>query len=67
MAEERIRDRSQRTVGYIVSEFRGRQRGLDSHRRTLGYYDADRDVTMDAGQRIIARGNVLASLILYAD
>lgn len=66
MAEERIRDRNQRTMGYIVSEFRGRQRGLNSHRRTLGYYDADRDVTMDAGQRIIARGNVLASLIFNA-
>ena len=67
MNQKTIKDRYQRTLGYIVSEFRGRQRGLDSHRRTLGYYDADRDVTMDAGQRIIARGNVLASLIFNAD
>ncbi|AWI86941.1 hypothetical protein C0214_00280 [Methylobacterium sp. DM1] len=67
MSRETIKDRYQRTLGYIVTEFGGRQKALDAAQRTLGYYDPQQDVTKDAGQRTIARGNVLASLIFDAD
>lgn len=44
-----------------------RQKALDPAQRTLGYYYPGQDVTKDAGQRTIAHGNVLASLIYDAD
>ena len=67
MSQQTIKDRYQRTLGYIVTEFGGRQKALDASRRTLGYYYLQQDVTKDARQRTIAHGNVLASLIYNAD
>jgi hypothetical protein len=67
MSRETIKDRYQRTLGYIVIENGGRQKALDAAQRTLGYYYPQQDVTKDAGQRTIAHGNVLASLIYYAE
>ena len=67
MSQQTIKDRYQRTLGYIVTEFGGRQKALDASRRTLGYYYPQQDVTKDAAQRTIAHGNVLASLIYDAD
>lgn len=67
MSRETIKDRYQRTLGYIITENSGRQKALDAAQRTLGYYYPDQDVTKDAGQRTIAHGNVLASLIYDAD
>lgn len=63
MSREAIKDRYQRTLGYIVTEPSGRQKALDAAQRTLGYYYPEQDVTKDARQRTIAHGNVLASLI----
>jgi len=67
MSQKTIKDRYQRTLGYIVTEFRGRQKALNAARRTLGYYYPQQDVTKDAAQRTIAHGNVLASLIYDAE
>ena len=67
MSHETIKDRYQRTLGYIVTENSGRQKALDAARRTLGYYYPQQDVTKDAAQRTIAHGNVLASLIYDAE
>ena len=67
MSRETIKDRYQRTLGYIVTENGGRQKALDAARRTLGYYYPQQDTTKDAGQRTIAHGNVLASLIFDAN
>ena len=67
MSRETIKDRYQRTLGYIVTENGGRQKALDAARRTLGYYYPQQDVTKDAAQRTIAHGNVLASLIYDAE
>ena len=67
MSRETIKDRYQRTLDYIVTENGGRQKALDAARRTLGYYYPQHDVTKDAGQRTIAHGNVLASLIYDAE
>ncbi|MER2218883.1 hypothetical protein [Methylobacterium brachiatum] len=67
MSRETIKDRYQRTLGYIVTENSGRQKALDVAQRTLGYYYPGQNVTKDAGQRTIAHGNVLASLISGAD
>ena len=66
MSQQTIKDRYQRTLGYIVTEFNGRQKALDASRRTLGYYYPQQDITKDAAQRTIAHGNVLASLIYDA-
>jgi hypothetical protein len=52
---------------YLVTENSGRQKALDAAQRTLGYYHPEQDVTKDAGQRTIAPGNVLASLIFDAN
>ncbi len=67
MRREIIKDRYQRTLGYIVTEGSGRQKALDAAQRTLGYYYPQQNVTKDAGQRTIAHGNVLASLIYDTD
>lgn len=66
MSRETIKDRYQRTLGYIITEGSGRQKALDAAQRTLGYYYPQQDVTKDAAQRTIAHGNVLASLIFDA-
>lgn len=66
MSRETIKDRYQRTLGYIITEGSGRQKALDAAQRTLGYYYPRQDVTKDAAQRTIAHGNVLASLIYDA-
>jgi hypothetical protein len=67
MNRETIKDRRQRTLGYVVTKHNPRQKALDAAQRTLGYYYPEQDVTKDAGQRTIAHGNVLASLIYDAD
>ncbi len=66
MSRETIKDRYQRTLGYIITEPGGRQKAVDAAQRTLGYYYPHQDVTKDAGMRWIAHGNVLASLIYDA-
>lgn len=63
MSSETIKDRYQRTLGYIETQPTGKQRALDANRRTLGFYDPQQDITKDAHHRTIAHGNVLASLI----
>ncbi|ABY28497.1 hypothetical protein [Methylorubrum extorquens] len=67
MSRETIKDRYQRTLGYIITENSGRQKAVDAGQRTLGYYYPQQDVTKDAGQRTIAHGNGLASLIYDAE
>lgn len=67
MSTKTIKDRYQRTLGYIETQSNGRQRALDASRRTLGFYNPHQDTTKDAHQRTIAHGNVLASLILNND
>ena len=67
MSRETIKDRYQRTLGYIITEGNGRQKALDAAQRTLGYYYPQQDVTKDAAQRTIAHGNVLSSLICGAE
>ena len=67
MSRQTIKDRFQRTLGYIVQEPGGRQKALNASQRTLGYYYPAQNVTKDASQRTIAHGNVLASLIYDAD
>ncbi|ACK81029.1 hypothetical protein [Methylorubrum extorquens] len=67
MNRERIKDRYQRTLGFIETQSNGKQRALDAKGRTLGFFDPQQDTTKDAAQRTIAHGNVLASLIFDAE
>ncbi|MGW5840025.1 hypothetical protein ACWFZ6_18640 [Methylorubrum extorquens] len=67
MSRERIKDRYQRTLGFIETQSNGKQRALDAKGQTLGFFDPHQGTTKDAAQRTIAHGNVLASLIFNAD
>lgn len=67
MNRERIKDRYQRTLGFIETQSDGKQRALDANGRTLGFFDPRQGTTKDAAQRTIAHGNVLASLIFNGD
>ena len=63
MGRQVIKDRMNRTVGYIEDLGGGKQKALDNLNRTLGYYDPRNNKTTDAQNRTIAQGNVLSGLI----
>jgi len=62
--EQTIRDFDGRIVGYITTDASTqKQTARDFYRIILGYYEPKLNITRDFGGRIIAQGNVLASLI----
>jgi hypothetical protein len=63
MPRQAIKDKLNRTLGYIETMSDGKQKALDHLNRTLGSYDPKRNVTQDNLNRTIAQGNVLSSLI----
>jgi hypothetical protein len=64
MARELVRDRAGRLLGWYESNgVSGRIDARDASGRWLGYYDKKLDETRDAGGRLLAKGNVVASLI----
>jgi len=58
-----IKDREQRTLGYIETLSDGRQRATDAANRPLGVFDPRRNVTLSPNNRILAKANILAGLI----
>lgn len=61
---EYIKDRAGRPLGSYERNDNARRIYLrDPSGRVLGYYDMNLNETRDAGGRMIARGNLLASLI----
>lgn len=64
VSKETIRDRGDRVLGYIETLGGGRQMAIDRNSRTLGWFDPSRNVTTDAGSRVLAKANVLSGLIL---
>lgn len=60
---ETIRDRQYRAVGYVDTDRHGRQRGLNARFQTVGHFDPVRNETRDSAYKVVARGNVLATLI----
>lgn len=63
-----IRDFYNRIQGYIITDTRtGNKEARDFYQRILGYYIKDLDQTRNFYQKVISRGDTLASLIIEAD
>ena len=58
-----LRDRSSRTIGYIITHPDGKQHLEDVSGHTLGYYDPKQDKTEDRNHRTVGYGNLLTSLL----
>jgi hypothetical protein len=64
MSREIVRDRAGRVLGwYEDNGVSGRINALDASGRLAGYYDKKLNETRDAGGRLLAKGNVLPSLV----
>lgn len=64
MSRSALTDPKFRIVGYIDTGQDGRAKGLNARYEIVGYYDPVRDQTRDARLRVVARGNILAALII---
>ena len=58
-----IKDRNERTLGYVETLSDGRQRATDVNNKTLGYFDPKRNATTDVNNRVLAHANILSGLI----
>jgi hypothetical protein len=58
-----IRDRAGNVVGSIEQQANGDEVLRNAQNEVRGYYDAESDVTRDADQKIVAKGNKLRSMI----
>jgi hypothetical protein len=63
MADQQIRDRSNRLLASIKNISSGKQEIRDPSNRLLGTYDPRSNETRDPSNRLVAKGNVLTSLI----
>jgi hypothetical protein len=64
MSREIVRDRAGRVLGWYESNgVSGRIDARNASGRWLGYFDQKLNETRDAGGRLLAKGNVLPSLI----
>ena len=64
MSKEPIKDFYGRILGYIETLSNGDQVATDFYNRQLGKYYSRENVTKDFYGRILARGNILSSLIM---
>lgn len=58
-----IRDRAGNVIGTVEHQENGDEILRNAQNEVRGYYDALADVTRDADQRIVAKGNKLRSMI----
>jgi hypothetical protein len=58
-----IRDRAGNVIGSIEQQANGNEVLRNAQHEVRGYYDAEGDVTRDADQNIVAKGNKLRSMI----
>ena len=63
MATEDLRDSGGRLLGRIETRSDGKQDGRDESGRLKGTYDPHSNETRDASGRLVAKGNMLSSLI----
>ena len=63
MAKQEIRDKLNRLVATISTVSSGKQEIRDPSNKLLGTYDPNRNETRDAHNSIVAKGNVLSSLL----
>ena len=58
-----IRDSAGNVIGSIEQQANGNEVLRNAQNEVRGYYDAQADVTRDAEQNIVAKGNKLRSMI----
>ena len=58
-----LQDNNHHVIGYIDTEFCGRQTLRDSNNHVLGYYEPKWDVTQDSNHHVIGHGNLLTTLL----
>ena|GEM_PF-1420236 len=63
MSKQQIRDRSNRLMATIEIKSSGKHEIRDPSNRLLGTYDPRTNDTRDPSNRLVAKGNVLTSLI----
>ncbi len=63
MAEEIIKEFNGKIVGYIETKPNGDKIGKDFYRRIVGYYEKSSNTTKDFYRRVVAKGDVLSSLV----
>ena len=66
MSRIALKARDYRIMGYIDTRPNGDKIAMTAGYKTLGYYRAKENVTLDTGYRVIARGDVLSALIQEA-
>lgn len=63
MSVQTLKDPHNNAIGYIETEPDGRQVLKDTENNIKGYYDPETDHTRDADYNIVAKGNLLSTLI----
>ncbi len=63
MAAQEIRDKSNRLLAKITTLSNGKQEIRDPSNRLKGTYDPKSNETRDPSNRLIAKGNVLTTLM----
>ena len=63
MTDQILRDRNNRLLGKIKQRSDGRLEGRDASNRLKGTYDPKKDETRDSSNRLVGKGNMLATLI----
>ena len=58
-----LKDYSGKVLGYIEVENNGNKTVKNFYKQVLGYYDADRNVTLNFYKQIVARGDMCSMLI----
>jgi hypothetical protein len=63
MADQELRDKSNKLLGKIKQLSNGKLEGRDASNRLKGTYDPKSNETRDSSNRLIGKGNMLAILI----
>ena len=63
MADQKIRDKNNRLIATIKARHDGKLEIRDPNNRALGTYDPKTDQTRNMNNALVAKGNVLTSLI----
>lgn len=63
LADQQIRDQTNKLVATVKTLSSGKQEIRDARNKLLGTYEPRANETRDATNRLVAKGNVLTSLI----
>ncbi len=63
MADQELRDKNNRLLARIKTLSNGKQEIRDPNNRLKGVYDPKTNETRDPNNKLVAKGNVLSSLL----